>query len=136
MSRSLHIKSPYHYSTFLYGILQDPCNRRDWLYVGDENFDITPRHADHRFHPCSGGTILSEFVKSQDTTIQKSSIAGLVRGEARAKILSGKGTNAELFSDLDASDEIEKIASGYDSMQSPQHRHPKVFGGYDTHKLS
>ena len=68
---------------------------------------------------CSGGTILSDLVNSQDDAIRKSSISGLVRGEVRAKVLSEKGTNAELFSDLDAIDEIEKIAGGYDSMRPP-----------------
>lgn len=39
-------------------------------------------------------------------------------------MLSDKGVKVELFSDLDASDEIEKLASGYDSMQysDPQAR--------------
>ncbi|KAF6219651.1 hypothetical protein HO133_004120 [Letharia lupina] len=61
-----------------------------------------------------GGTILSDLVNSQNNSLRKSSISGLVRGEAKAKVLSEKGVNVELFSDLDASDEIEKIAGGYD----------------------
>ena len=82
-------------------------------------------HAQHRadqpFHLCSGGTILSKLVNSQNESLQKSSISGLLRGEAKAKILSEKGISVELFRDLDASDEIEKIAGGYDSAQPHQH---------------
>ena len=78
------------------------------------NQDLYSEH--DQLNICSGGTILSQLVNSQDATIRQSSISGLVRGEDKAKILSEKGVNAETFSDLDASDEIEKIASGYDSM--------------------
>lgn len=63
--------------------------------------------------------MLSDLVNSQNNILQKSIISGLVRGEAKAKVLSEKGINVELFSDLDASDEIEKIAGGYDSMRPP-----------------
>ena len=72
----------------------------------------------------SGGTVLSELVKSQDGKIKNCSIAGLVRGKAKAKVLSEKGIGTELFSDLDASKEIEKIGRGYDSMQRSQQRCP------------
>ena len=81
--------------------------------------EILRRHADHQSRHCSGGTTLSALVKSQDDAIRKSTISGLVRGEAKVKVLSEKGIHAELFSDLDASDEIEKVASGYDGMQPP-----------------
>ncbi len=77
---------------------------------------------DRQFCLCSGGTILSDLVQSQDDAIRKSSISGLVRGEANAKTLSEKGIKAELFSDFDASDEIEKVASEYDGMLPSQHR--------------
>lgn len=68
----------------------------------------------------SGGSILSDLVNSQNDSIQNSSISGLVRGEAKAKLLSETGVNVELFGDLDAGDEIERIASNYDSMRLPQ----------------
>lgn len=61
-----------------------------------------------------GGSILSDLLKSQHDSIKKSNISGLVRGETKAQMLSDKGVKVELFSDLDASDEIEKLASGYD----------------------
>lgn len=106
---------------FRYDRLQDSCDGCDRVYVGDRYTHNQLRPADDRVLLCSGGTILSDLVNSQNDFLRKSSISGLVRGEAKAKVLSGKGVNVELFSDLDASDEIEKIAGGYDSMQPPQH---------------
>ena len=88
-----------------------------YMYV-TKAFTFLLRHADHQICHCSGGTILSDLLESQDAAIRKSAISGLVRGQANVKVLSEKGINAELFSDLDASDEIEKVASGYDGMQS------------------
>ena len=79
------------------------------------------RLRDRQLCLCSGGTILSDLVQSQDDAIRKSSISGLVRGEANAKTLSEKGIKADLFSDLDASDEIEKVASEYDSTLPCRH---------------
>ena len=105
-------------SIFRYGVLEDPRDRSDWVHVGDEGFEFLLRHADHQIRHCSGGTILSDLLESQDAAVRKSAISGLVRGEANVKVLSEKGINAEIFSDLDASDEIEKVATGYDGMLS------------------
>ena len=108
-----------HYSRLWYGVLEDSRDRSDWVYVGYEGFEILRRRADHQSRHCSGGTILSDLVNAKDDAIRKSTISGLVRGEAKAKVLSEKGIDTELFSDLDANDEIEKVASGYDGMQPP-----------------
>lgn len=60
--------------------------------------------------------MLSTLLASQQHVIQKCEIAALVRREDQARILNDKGIKAELFRDLDASDEIERIASSYDSI--------------------
>ena len=79
------------------------------------------KRTDYPFRLCSGETILTDRVNSPSDSIRKSSISSLVRGEAKAKLFSEKGVNAELFSDFDGNDEMEKVVGGYDSMQPPQH---------------
>lgn len=51
---------------------------------------------------------------SKDINILDCKISALVRGEEKARILKEKGIRPVLFDDLDATEQLEDIASDYD----------------------
>ncbi|KAH6627220.1 hypothetical protein B0J18DRAFT_489965 [Chaetomium sp. MPI-SDFR-AT-0129] len=61
-----------------------------------------------------GGSFLTQLLASSNPNIKKSSFSALVRKQEQADILTAKGINAIIFSDLDDSDALKKAASEHD----------------------
>lgn len=62
--------------------------------------------------------MLSTLTNSKNESGVDYQISGLVRGQEQAKLLEQKGIKPVLFDDLDASDQLQEIASHFDGKAS------------------
>ena len=58
--------------------------------------------------------MLTTLTDSKNKSVINYQISGLVRGQEQAKLLEQKGIKPVLFDDLDASDQLQEIASHFD----------------------
>jgi hypothetical protein len=58
--------------------------------------------------------VLSTLLESKSPAFQNVSITALVRGEDRARTLTEKGVQVELFENLEQTELLEKLAANYD----------------------
>ena len=62
--------------------------------------------------------MLSTLTDSKNKSIVDSQVSGLVRSREQAKLLEQKGITPVLFDDLDASNQLQEIASHFDGKRS------------------
>ncbi|KAL8734745.1 MAG: hypothetical protein Q9181_003085 [Wetmoreana brouardii] len=65
-------------------------------------------------HTNSGGTVISTILTSRNDVLEHCNLSLLVRGADKARVFNEKGLKTVLFENLKDTQEIERIASGFD----------------------